>query len=87
MRPAFSFGPHHWIAKSMREELLQGVRLTEADLNLLRHEAAGHSSKVIAAAMNTEAKTIDCRFQRVSSKLGAPNRRAAVRLARLYGLL
>jgi hypothetical protein len=37
--------------------------------------------------MNTEAKTIDCRFQRVSSKLGAPNRRAAVRLARLYGLL
>lgn len=23
---------HHWIAKSMREELLHGVRLTEADL-------------------------------------------------------
>lgn len=78
---------HHWIAKSMREELLQGVHLTEADLHLLRHEAAGHSSKVIGATMNLEAKTIDCRFQRLNAKLGAPDRRSAVRIARLYGLL
>jgi DNA-binding NarL/FixJ family response regulator len=78
---------HHWIAKSMREELLRGASLTEADLNLLRHEAAGYSSKVIGAAMNLEAKTIDCRFQRVNAKLGAPDRRTAVRIARLYGLL
>ena len=78
---------HHWIAKSMREELLQGVRLTDADLQLLHHEAAGHSSKVIGAAMNLEAKTIDCRFQRLNAKLGAPDRRTAVRIARLYGIL
>lgn len=78
---------HHWIAQSMREELLQGVRLTDADLQLLRHEAAGHSSKLIGAAMNLEAKTIDCRFQRLNAKLGAPDRRTAVRIARLYGLL
>lgn len=78
---------HHWIEQSMREELLQGVRLTEADLSLLRHEAAGHSSKVIGTAMNLEAKTIDCRFQRLNAKLGAPDRRSALRIARLYGLL
>lgn len=78
---------HHWIAQSMREELLQGVRLTEADLHLLCHEAAGHSSKVIGAAMNLEAKTIDCRFQRLNAKLGVPDRRTAVRIARLYGLI
>ena len=78
---------HHWIEKSMREELLQGVRLTEADLSLLRHEAAGHSSKVIGAAMNLEAKTIDCRFQRINAKLGSADRRSSVRIARLYGLL
>lgn len=78
---------HQWIAKSMREELLRGVRLTDADLNLLRHEAAGHSSKVIGAGMNLEAKTIDCRFQRLNAKLGAPDRRSAVRIASLYGLL
>jgi DNA-binding NarL/FixJ family response regulator len=78
---------HHWISKSMREELLQGVRLTEADLHLLRHEAAGHSSKVIGTVMKLEAKTIDCRFQRLNAKLGAPDRRSAVRIARLYGLM
>lgn len=84
---ALSMELHHSIAKSMREELLQGASLTEADLHLLRCEAAGHSSKMIGAAMNLEAKTIDSRFQRVNAKLGAPDRRTAVRLARLYGLL
>lgn len=78
---------HAWLARSILRDLVDRARITADDIALLRHEAAGHSSKVIAAAMNTEAKTIDCRFQRVSSKLGAPNRRAAVRLARLYGLL
>jgi hypothetical protein len=78
---------HAWLARSILRDLVDRARITAGDIALLRHEAAGHSSKVIAAAMNTEAKTIDCRFQRVSSKLGAPNRRAAVRLARLYGLL
>lgn len=78
---------HAWLARSILRDLIDRARITTDDIALLRHEAAGHSSKVIAAAMNTEAKTIDCRFQRVSSKLGAPNRRAAVRLARLYGLL
>jgi DNA-binding NarL/FixJ family response regulator len=84
---ALSMELHHWIAKSMREEMLRGTNLTEADLHLLRCEAVGHSSKVIGAAMNLEAKTIDSRFQRVNAKLGAPDRRTAMRIARLYGLL
>lgn len=78
---------HHWVVRAMREELLQSANLTEADLNLLRHDAAGHSSKVIGVELNLEAKTIDCRFQRLNAKLGAPDRRTAVRIARLYGLL
>jgi hypothetical protein len=40
----------------MREELLKGGSLTEADLHLLRCEAAGHSSKVIGLALALEAK-------------------------------
>jgi DNA-binding NarL/FixJ family response regulator len=71
----------------MREELLARSRLTAADLELLRHEAAGHGSKVIGALLNVEAKTIDCRFQRINAKLDAPDRRTAVRMAKLYGLL
>jgi DNA-binding CsgD family transcriptional regulator len=78
---------HHWVVKAMREELLQSASLSEADLNLLRHEAAGHSSKVIGAELNLEAKTIDCRFQRLNAKLDVPDRRTAVRKALLHGLL
>lgn len=78
---------HRWLARSIRQELLLKSRLTAADLDLLRAEAAGQSSKVIAARLALEPKTVDCRFQRISAKLEAPNRRAAVRIARLYGLL
>ncbi|MBS3997408.1 MAG: autoinducer binding domain-containing protein [Hydrogenophaga sp.] len=78
---------HRWVHRSMREELLARSRLTAADLELLRHEAAGHGSKVIGALLNVEAKTIDCRFQRINAKLGAPDRRTAVRMAKLYGLI
>lgn len=78
---------HAWWLQSLREELTRKARITESDLVLLRHEQRGDGSKVIAAALNTEGKTIDCRFQRLNAKLGVPNRRAAVRMARIYGLI
>lgn len=78
---------HAWMRRSIRQELLIKSRLTADDIELLKHEADGHGSKFIATTLGTEAKTIDCRFQRVCTKLDAPNRRAAVRLARLYGLI
>jgi DNA-binding CsgD family transcriptional regulator len=77
---------HRWVLQNLRHELLLKSGLTAADIDLLRHEKAGHSSKVIGAALNIEAKTVDCRFQRVNAKLEAPDRRTAVRIARLYGL-
>lgn len=76
-----------WWQRQITAELIARSRISQSDLELLRHEDAGHSSKVIAADLQIEAKTIDCRFQRVSAKLGTPNRRAAVRIAKLYGLL
>jgi len=78
---------HRWLFHSIRHELLIKSRLTAADIDLLRHEDAGLSSKAIGNLLNIEAKTIDCRFQRISAKLDVPNRRTAVRIARLYGLL
>ena len=71
----------------LRDELVRSTRITREEVALLQHEALGHGSKVIAAELHTEATTIDCRFQRLNAKLGAPNRRAALRIARLYGLL
>jgi hypothetical protein len=84
---ALSMELHRWLLQAIRKELLAKSRLTAADIELLRHQEAGHTSKFIGAALNIEAKTVDCRFQRVSAKLDAPDRRTAVRIARLYGLL
>jgi hypothetical protein len=84
---ALSMELHRWLLQAIRKELLAKSRLTAADIELLRHEQAGHTSKVIGAALNIEAKTVDCRFQRISAKLDAPDRRTAMRIARLYGLL
>jgi len=78
---------HAWWHRHIRQELVARARITEADLVLLRHEQAGHTSKVIAKALQIDARTIDSRFQRISAKLGAANRHAAVRLAKIYGLI
>lgn len=78
---------HAWWTRTLRRELVSRARITDDDVVLLRHEALGHGSKLIAAELHTEAKTIDCRFQRLNAKLDAPNRRTAVTIARLYGLL
>jgi hypothetical protein len=78
---------HGWLLQTIKQELMARSRITPADLDLLRHEDAGHSSKVIAAAMKLKPETVDCRFQRVSAKLKAADRRSATRIAKLYGLI
>lgn len=82
---AMEFGD--WIHRQVREEVIRQARITDDDLTLLRHQQLGHSSKVIAVELQVEAKTIDCRFQRLSLRLRAANRRAALRVAEIYGLL
>ena len=78
---------HEWWMRMLRDELMRSARITGEEVVLLRHQARGHGSKEIASALHTEGKTIDCRFQRLNAKLGAPNRRVAVRIARIYGLV
>lgn len=78
---------HEWWYRRVRDELAARVKITDDELALLRHEQQGHSSKVIAGAMNTQPATIDCRFQRLTSRLGMANRRTALRFAELYGLI
>ena len=71
---------HEWWYRRVRDELAARVKITADELALLRHEQQGHSSKVIASAMNTQPATIDCRFQRLTSRLGMANRRSALAL-------
>lgn len=76
-----------WMRARLRAEILAESRLTATDIELLRHEERGLGSKAIAAALRTQAKTIDCRFQRVNGKLGTASRREAWRIAKVYGVI
>lgn len=78
---------NRWLLRTIGNELVARSGITADEIALLRHEEAGHTSKMIGAELNIEAKTIDCRFQRLNAKLDAPDRRTAARIARLYGLL
>jgi DNA-binding CsgD family transcriptional regulator len=78
---------HDWWLARIRRELIVKARITQADLELLRHEHQGHSSKRIAAELHVSKSSINSRFQRMNMKLGVPNRRLAARLAVECGLL
>ena len=78
---------HDWWLGRIRRELIVKARITQADLELLRHEHQGHSSKRIAAELQVSKSSINSRFQRMNMKLGVPNRRLAARLAVECGLL
>lgn len=76
-----------WMQRHLRAELVERAHITDEDHVLLRHEQQGHSSKVIAVMLHTEPKTIDCRFQRLCLRMGTANRKAAVRVAEILGLI
>ncbi|HSI51863.1 MAG TPA: LuxR C-terminal-related transcriptional regulator [Ideonella sp.] len=84
---ALALGLTDWFQRRGRDELIQRAHLTDRDLELLRRESLGQGSKQIASALNTEPKTIDCRFHRLNVRLGVASRRDAVWLCRRYGLL
>lgn len=78
---------HDWVLASARDDLLEKSKITQDQIDLLRHEAAGLSSKMIAAELGITPKAVDRRFERLCMKLDAPDRQTAVRIARLYDLL
>jgi hypothetical protein len=78
---------HEWLLRALRENLLERSGITPDEIDLLRHEAAGHTSKMIAAAFGVKPRAVDYRFQCVCAKLNTPDRRTAMRIARLYGLI
>lgn len=78
---------HEWWLSRIRRELLVRARITADDLELLRREYQGLSSKQIAAELDVSPSSINSRFQRMNCKLGVLNRRMAARLALECGLL
>lgn len=78
---------HEWWLARLRNDLMARARITEGDLELLRHQSLGHSSKRIAAELRVSRSSINSRFQRMNSRLGVSNRRMAARLAVECGLI
>lgn len=78
---------HEWWLARIKRQLIDDSGLSADDLHLLAYEWHGLSSKEIARQLNTSPQSINSRFQRMLSKLGMPNRRAAARLAAEYGLI
>lgn len=82
-----AFELHEWWLARLRTELMARARITEGDLELLRHQSLGHSSKRIAAELRVSRSSINSRFQRMNNRLGVANRRMAARLAAECGLI
>lgn len=78
---------HNWLMRAIRADLLERSRIKPDEIELLRNEEAGLSSKLIAARLDVTPKTVERRFERVIAKLGVADRRSAARIARLYELL
>lgn len=78
---------HEWLLRALRDDLLERSEITPEEIDLLRYEAAGHTSKMIAADLSIKPRAVDYRFQCVCAKLNTPDRRTAMRIARLYGLI
>lgn len=71
---------HGWWLRRAQEELVATSHITDAELDLLRRQCLGQTSKRIAAELRVTKSSINSRFQRLNSKLGVPNRRTAARL-------
>jgi DNA-binding CsgD family transcriptional regulator len=78
---------HRWMRSAARKEMLTQSRIKPEDIELLRYELTGCTSKAIAQALNIAPQTVDTRFHRLCLRLDVPDRRSAARVARLYGLL
>lgn len=63
---------HEWWIQKIRKEILVRHRIGHLDLELLRLERAGESTKSIARRCAMTCASVDSRFQRLNAKLGVP---------------
>lgn len=78
---------HEWWLRRTRSELTRRARLRSDDLKLLGFERQGLGTKQIARLVGMSAAAVHSRFRRISTKLGAANRRNAALRAAIHGLL
>lgn len=77
---------HDWWLARTRRELIARARITPIELELLRLQYQGHSSKRMSIELRVSKCSIDSHFQRMNIKLGVANRKMAVHLALESGI-
>lgn len=75
-----------WMGQRLRARM-EGVRLSESDLDLLRLHVAGRSSEEIANELQVTRQSINSRFQRLNKRMRVGTRRAAAQVAIDGGLI
>ena len=78
---------HDWLTHHLRQSLQHRARLHDADIELLRLEWQGLSTKEISLKTGMSAAMVDSRFQRLNVRLQCASRKASARRAAAYGLL
>jgi DNA-binding CsgD family transcriptional regulator len=78
---------HAWRVRWFRKEIISTYRLNGEDIQLMKLEREGKSTKEIATTLDISPASVDSRFQRLNAKFNQPNRRATAQLAAEYGLL
>lgn len=76
-----------WYVAFMRAELKARANLSDMDIDLLRYDRQGMTTKEIERRFGFPAAAINSRFQRIIAKLKVGGRRAASQLAAEHGLI
>jgi DNA-binding CsgD family transcriptional regulator len=78
---------HEWWLARIRDELIARAQIDDRDRRLLALQAEGRTTKQIARALSVSTACVDSHFRRIRTRLDAPTRQAAARLALEYGLI
>ena len=78
---------HEWWLARLRDELIAHAHLDAEDRCVLALQAEGRTSKQIARQLSVSKACVDSHLRRIRTRLDAPTREAAARLALEYGLI
>ncbi|MEO6744215.1 MAG: helix-turn-helix transcriptional regulator [Caldimonas sp.] len=78
---------HEWWLARIRDELIARAQIDDADRRVLALQAEGRTSKQIARHLSVSIACVDSHFRRIRTRLDAPTRQAAARVALEYGLI
>lgn len=78
---------HDWVFRHLGQSLRHAAHLQETDIELLRLEREGLTTKEIARRTGMSWAAVDSRFYRMNVRLACANRKDSARRAAEYGLL